>query len=153
MEKTITLDNLDKNILNTLMHDARTPFLEIARKNNVSGPTIHQRMAKLEAMGIIDSIKLIVKPDKMGYHLTVFIGVFLEKGSLNDHTIQILKEIPEVTECYYTTGNYSLFLKLRCRNTEHLMEILNKRIQPIQGVERTETIISLEQSINRQIVP
>ncbi len=153
MDKKLHIDNLDRKILKTLMADARTPFLEIARANDVSGPTIHQRMTKLESIGIIDSIKLIVRPEKMGYSLTVFIGVFLEKGSLYDHTIKILKEIPEVTECYYTTGNYSLFLKLLCRNTEHLMEILNKRIQPIEGIVRTETIISLEQSINRQIEP
>ena len=153
MKNNLYIDPLDKSILKSLMNDARTPYLELARANKVSGPNIHQRINKLESMGIIAATKLIVKPEKLGYNITVFIGVFLEKGSLYQDTLKILKKIPEITECYYTTGNYSLFMKLLCKSTEHLMEILNTKIQPIPGVERTETIISLEQSINRQIEP
>ena len=153
MQNNLYIDPLDKSILKSLMHDARTPYLEIARTNKVTGPTIHQRINKLESTGIISGTKLIVNHKKLGYSITVFIGVFLEKGSLYEETLKILKKIPEITECYYTTGNYSLFLKLLCKSPEHLMEILNKKLQPIPGVERTETIISLEQSINRQIEP
>lgn len=153
MEDKLYIDALDKSILKTLMEDARTPFLEISRQNKVSGATIHQRMNKLEQAGVVTGTKLIINPEKLGYTITVFIGIFLEKGNIYKEAIAVLKTIPEVTECYYTTGNYSIFAKLLCRSTEHLMSILNEKIQIIPGVQRTETMISLQQSINRQIIP
>lgn len=153
MEDKLHIDPLDKSILKTLMEDARTPFLEIARMNKVSGATIHQRMNKLETAGVVTGTKLTVNPAKLGYNITVFIGIFLEKGSLYKDAIAVLKKIPEVTECYYTTGNYSIFAKLLCKSTEHLMSILNEKVQIIPGVQRTETMISLQQSIDRQIIP
>lgn len=153
MDDKLHIDALDKAILKTLMEDARTPYLEIARDNKVSGATIHQRINKMEHSGVIAGTKLIIKPEKLGYNIAVFIGIFLEKGSHYKDTIAILNKIPEITECYYTTGNYSIFAKLLCKSTEDLMNILNEKIQVIPGVQRTETMISLQQSIDRQIEP
>ena len=134
-----------------LMEDARKPILQIANKIGISGAAIHQRLRKLEDAGVIASSKLIVDNKVLGYKTMAFIGIYLDKASSNAEAVKELKKIPEVLECHYTTGNWSILIKMICRDNEHLMQLLNKKIQPIDGVSRTETFISLEQQIERQI--
>ncbi|WP_378186303.1 Lrp/AsnC ligand binding domain-containing protein [Aquimarina sp. W85] len=148
---TITIDGIDKEILRSLMEDARKPILEIGRKIGISGAAIHQRLKKLEASGLIAGSKFIIDPKVLGYKTMAFVGVFLDKAVSNPTAVRQLKEIPEVIECHYTTGNWSIFLKILCKDNEHLMTVLNKNIQAIEGVSRTETFISLNQQIDRQI--
>ena len=133
------------------MQDARKPILQIANKIGISGAAIHQRIRKLEEAGVIASSKLIINNKILGYKTMAFIGVYLEKASSNAEAVKELKKIPEVLECHYTTGNWSILIKIICKDNEHLMQLLNKKIQPISGVSRTETFISLEQQIERQI--
>lgn len=145
------IDKLDKQILRLLMQDVTRPYTDIAKELNVSGGTIHVRMKKLTEMGVVKGAQLLINPTAVGFDICAFIGVFLEKGSEYKETVKKLKEIPEVVELHYTTGAYSMFAKIVCRDTNHLREVLNEKLQPIEGVQRTETLISLEESINRQI--
>ncbi len=145
------IDKTDRAILALLLDDARMAYTEIAQKLIVSAGTIHVRMKKLEQMGVVKGSELIVDPAKLGFDLTAFIGVFLEKGVNYNQVIPELKKIDEILEAYYTTGGYSIFLKIVCANTNHLREVLNEKIQAVQGIQRTETMISLEQSIRRRI--
>lgn len=145
------IDDLDRDILNLLIEDAKTPYTEIAAKLIVSPGTIHVRMKKLEDLGIVVKSTLIVDPIKLGYDMTAFLGVYLEHGSDYELVIEQLEKIPEVVEAYFTTGDYSIFLKIHCRNTQHLYDLLNHKIQSIKSVIRTDTLISLAESIKRQI--
>lgn len=147
----IIIDGIDKEILRALMDDARTPILEIARLVGISGAAIHQRLKKLESSGLIIGSKFIVNPTVLGYTTMAYVGVYLDKAMNNPEAVRQLQKIPEVLECHYTTGNWSIFLKLLCKDNAHLMEVLNKSIQSISGVSRTETFISLDQQIDRQI--
>ena len=147
----VVIDGIDKKILRSLISDARTPILEIARNVGISGAAIHQRLRKLGKSGLIAGSKFVINPKVLGYHTMAFIGVFLDKAMSNPKAVKQLEAIPEVIECHYTTGNWSIFLKILCRDNSHLMEVLNKEIQAISGVSRTETFISLEQQIERQI--
>lgn len=147
----IEIDGIDKEILRDLMKDARKPILQIANKIGISGAAIHQRLRKLEQAGVIAGSKFVVNTKILGYSTAAFIGIYLEKASNNPDVVKELKKIPEVLECHYTTGNWSILIKIICRDNEHLMQLLNKKIQPIKGVSRTETYISLEQQIERQI--
>ncbi|AXT52311.1 AsnC family transcriptional regulator [Aquimarina sp. BL5] len=148
---SVKIDGIDKEILRNLMEDARRPILEIARKIGISGAAIHQRLRKLEGSGLIAGSKFIIDPKVLGYKTMAFVGVYLDKAVSNPKAVKQLKDIPEVIECHYTTGNWSIFIKILCRDNEHLMNVLNKEIQAIEGVSRTETFISLDQQINRQI--
>ncbi|KGO87292.1 transcriptional regulator [Flavobacterium rivuli WB 3.3-2 = DSM 21788] len=147
----IEIDGIDKEILRYLMEDARKPILQIASKIGISGAAIHQRLRKLETAGVIAGSKFIVNTRILGYTTMAFVGIYLDKASSNSETVKELRKIPEVLECHYTTGNWSILIKMICRDNEHLMQLLNKKIQPIDGVSRTETFISLEQQIERQI--
>ena len=147
----IEIDGIDKEILRDLMDDARKPILQIANKIGISGAAIHQRLRKLEQAGVISGSKFIVDTKVLGYSTMAFIGIYLEKASSNPEVVKELKKIPEVLECHYTTGNWSILIKIICRDNEHLMQLLSKKIRPIDGVSRTETYISLEQQIERQI--
>lgn len=147
----VEIDGIDKEILRDLMQDARKPILQIANKIGISGAAIHQRIKKLEEAGVISGSKFIVNNKVLGYKTMAFIGVYLEKAASNFEAVKELKKIPEVLECHYTTGNWSILVKIICKDNEHLMQLLNKKIQPINGVSRTETFISLEQQIERQI--
>jgi len=147
----IEIDGIDKEILRDLMEDARKPILQIANKIGISGAAIHQRLRKLEQAGVISGSKFVVDTKVLGYSTMAFIGIYLEKASNNPEVVKELKKIPEVLECHYTTGNWSILIKLICKDNEHLMQLLNKKIQSINGVSRTETYISLEQQIERQI--
>ncbi len=145
------IDGIDKEILRNLMEDARKPILEIARKIGISGAAIHQRLRKLESSELITGSKFIINPKVLGYKTMAFVGVYLDKAVNNPMAVKQLEGIPEVIECHYTTGNWSIFIKILCKDNEHLMKVLNKNIQAIEGVSRTETFISLDQQIDRQI--
>lgn len=133
------------------MEDARKPILEIARDIGISGAAIHQRLRKLEVAGVISGSKFIINPKALGYTTMAYVGIFLDRAMSNPKAVTALKKIPEVLECHYTTGNWSILIKVLCKDNEHLMQVLNKNIQQIEGVSRTETFISLNQQINRQI--
>jgi len=147
----VKIDGIDKKILRYLMEDARKPILEIARNIGISGAAIHQRLRKLESSGLLVGSKFIINPKVLGYSTMAYIGIYLDKAMTNPRAVKQLEEIPEVLECHYTTGNWSILIKVLCRDNEHLMQVLNKKIQQIDGVSRTETFISLDQQIDRQI--
>ena len=151
VNEEIAIDGIDKIILRELMTDARKPILEIARKVGISGAAIHQRLRKLEKAKLITGSRFIIDPKILGYNTMAFIGIYLDRAMSNPKAVKQLEEIPEVIECHYTTGNWSVFIKILCKNNEHLMHLLNKKIQAIDGVSRTETFISLNQQIERQI--
>lgn len=150
-EKDLHIDGIDKIILKNLMSDARAPILGIAREVGISGAAIHQRLRKLEKSGLLMGSKFILNPKVLGYKTLAFMGIFLDSASTYKEAIKRLKEINEVIESHYTTGNYAIFIKVLCKDNEHLMQVLNKEIQSIKGVARTETFISLDQQIDRQI--
>lgn len=148
---TLHIDGIDKKILRALMEDARTPILEIARNVGISGAAIHQRLRKLEKSGLISGSKFIINPKVLGYTTMAFVGVYLDKAVSNPEAVKQLKKVPEVLECHYTTGHWSIFIKVLAKDNEHLMHVLNTQIQSINGVSRTETFMSLQQQIDRQI--
>ncbi|MBO6605643.1 Lrp/AsnC ligand binding domain-containing protein [Psychroserpens sp.] len=151
VNQSIQIDGIDKKILRALMADARTPILEIARLVGISGAAIHQRLRKLEKSGLISGSKFVINPKVLGYTTMAFIGIFLDKAVSNPQAVKQLQKIPEVLECHYTTGDWSIFIKVLCKDNAHLMHVLNHDIQSITGVSRTETFISLDQQIERQI--
>ena len=151
MNKNYDIDNVDLKILALLTEDAKMPYTEVAKRVFVSGGTVHVRMRKMEEIGIVNGTTLKMDYSKMGYDITAFLGIYLEKSSLYDAVIKRLYNIPEVVKIHYTTGNYNVFIKLHCKDTNHLKDVLHYKIQQIEGIERTETIISLEESLNRHI--
>jgi Lrp/AsnC family transcriptional regulator, regulator for asnA, asnC and gidA len=151
MNKNYDIDNVDLKILSLLAEDAKMPYTEVAKKVFVSGGTVHVRMRKMEEMGIVRGTTLNMDYSKMGYDITAFLGIYLEKSSLYDEAIKHLEKIPEIVKIHYTTGNYNIFVKMHCKDTRHLKDVLHDKIQIIEGIERTETIISLEESLNRHI--
>ena len=151
MNQKLIIDKIDKKILSYLMNDARISFLSIAKECNISSAAINQRVKKMTEAGIIKGSKFMIAPKVLGYDICAFIGVYLDKAHAYKSVVNELKKINEIVECHYTTGNYAIFLKLYCKNNEHLMKILIDTIQNIEGVSRTETFISLEQTIERQI--
>jgi Lrp/AsnC family transcriptional regulator for asnA, asnC and gidA len=151
MEENFHIDALDKKILTIIQGNARVPFLEVARECNVSGAAIHQRVQKLSKMGVITGSEFIVDPKKIGYHTCAYIGIFLEKAGMYKQVVDQLRDIPEIVQCDYTTGNYSIFIKVYTRDNEHLKVILADKLQSIQGIARTETFICLEETLNRHL--
>ncbi len=151
MNKKFHIDTLDRKILSILTKDARVTFLEVARKCHVSGAAIHQHVKRLTRLGIIEGSEYIVNPKTIGYSTCAYIGIFLEQAGLYSRVVEDLLNIPEITQCHYTTGNYSIFIKIYARDNDHLRHILAEKLQNIKGVSRTETFISLEESINRQL--
>lgn len=145
------IDNLDRKILNHIVRNARTPSKDIAVACGVSRAAIHQRIARLTEMGVITGSGYYVNAKKLGFNTCTYVGVKLEKGSMYREVVKELEKIPEVVECHFTTGPYSMLIKVYAQDNLHLMELLNDRIQHIVGVTETETLISLEQSLNRQI--
>ena len=144
------LDSVDKEIIYMLMDNAKTSLAHISKNVGISTTAVHQRIKKLEQAGVIENSISFLNPRKIGYKVVSYIGFFLDQPSHYHDAIKALKDVNEVVEAHYTTGNYTIFLKVLCRDNDHLMEILNK-LQKLKGVTRTETIISLEQSINRQL--
>lgn len=151
MYKSLKIDGIDKLILKQLMTDARTPLLQIAKHVGISGAAIHQRIKKLEESGVISGSRYLIDTKILGYKTLSFVGIFLDKAADNKSTVKELNNIPEIIECHYTTGHWSILIKILCLDNEHLMQILAKKIQPIKGVSRTETFISLEQQIDRPL--
>ncbi|WP_026904098.1 Lrp/AsnC ligand binding domain-containing protein [Pedobacter glucosidilyticus] len=149
--QNLEIDNLDIEILSILMNDATTAYTEIAKELIVSGGTIHVRMKKMQDMGIIKGSNLIVDAQKVGYDICAFLGIYLEKGSIYHDAVEKLKQVKEIVELHYCTGAYSMFAKIICRDTTHLRHVLNDQVQAVPGIQRTETFISLEESIKRQI--
>lgn len=144
------LDALDKKILKMIAADARVPFLEVARACNVSGAAIHQRVQKLTALGVLKGSQFIVNPESVGFETCAYIGLYLKDPSSFESVTEQLKKIPEVVECHYTTGQYDMFIKLYARNNHHLLSIIHEKLQPL-NLARTETIISFNEAIQRQL--
>lgn len=149
MSKQI-LDSLDRQILKLISQDARIPFLEVARACNVSGAAIHQRVAKLTNLGIIKGSQFIIDPEKIGYETCAYVGLYLKNPENFDKVVAELKRIPEVVECHYTTGGFDMFIKIYASNNHHLFQIIHDKLQPL-GLSRSETIISFNAAINRQL--
>jgi Lrp/AsnC family transcriptional regulator, regulator for asnA, asnC and gidA len=145
------IDQLDRQIISKLIEDANTPYTDLAKQLFVSSGTIHVRMNKLEKMGLVKGATLKIDYHKLGYDITAFLGIYLDKSSLYDDVAKQLEAIPEIVEAHYTTGLYSIFVKIMCRDTNHLRDILHDKIQKINGIQRTETFIALDESINRSI--
>lgn len=151
MSKNSDIDKLDRQILSVLMTDAKTPYTDIAKQLYVSGGTIHVRMKKLEQLGIVKGANLVVDYSKLGYDICAFLGIYLDKSSMYDEVVKQLIGITEIVDAHYTTGLYNIFAKIVCQDTNHLRKVLHDKIQTIAGIQRTETFISLEESINRPI--
>ena len=147
----VVIDAIDRKILKYLITNARMPFLEIARKCGISGAAIHQRIQRMMDMGVITGSGYNVSAKMLGYRTCTFIGVNLESGAMYHKVVPELQKIPEVVECHFTTGPYTMLIKLFARDNEHLMELLNSKIQTIPGVTGTETLISLDHSIHRRL--
>ena len=145
------LDELDEQILGLIANNARIPFLEVARACNVSGAAIHQRIQRLMSQGIIKGSEFVIDPEKIGLETCAYVGLYLKDPGQFDEVVKALEQIPEVVECHFTTGPYTMMVKLYARDNEQLMDLLNNKLQGINGVMSTETLISLEQSIKREI--
>ena len=144
------LDSLDYKILKMLSADARKPYLEIARVCNVSGAAIHQRIQKLYNMGVINGSITLISPSAVGYETCAYVGIFLNDSSRFEEVVQHLKEMPEVIECYFTTGKYDMFVKIFARNNDHLLSLIHDKFLQL-GLGRTETLITFKEVFKRQI--
>jgi Lrp/AsnC family transcriptional regulator, regulator for asnA, asnC and gidA len=151
MAAKLNLDKLDLQIIQEMLNDAGTSYADMGKKLFVSGGTIHVRIKKLEEQGIIKNTKINVDLKLLGYDVIAFIGIFLEKSSLYDVVANELKRIPEIVRVNYTTGNYSMFAEIVCKDINQLRNVLHDELQKIKGIERTETLISLQESFNRTI--
>lgn len=146
-----TLDKLDYQIIHEMMEDAEISYADLGKKLFVSGGTIHVRIKKLYEMGIVKGSRLEVDIKQLGYDVIAFIGIYLEKSSLYDTVAKDLKKIPELVRLNYTTGNYSMFAEIVCKDINQLRFVLHDTLQKIKGIERTETLISLEESFVRNV--
>lgn len=151
MKNSFQIDSLDRKILSILTKNARAPFLEVARACNISGAAVHQRVQRLIKLGIISGSQFNVDPKKLGYKTCAFIGIFLDNAALFNSVSEKLIRIPEITQCHYITGEYAMFLEVYTRDNDHLRAVLADKIQAIKGVARTETFISLNVLIDRQM--
>ena len=148
MEK---IDKLDKKILSILSKNARMPFKDVANECGVSRAAIHQRVQKLIEDGVITGSGFNVNPKSLGYHTCTYVGITLERGNMYKKVVEQIVLIPEIVEVHFTTGPYTMLIKLYARDNEQLMDLLNNKLQGIPGVVSTETLISLEQSLKREI--
>lgn len=148
MEK---IDNLDKKILSILSKNARIPFKDVAAECGVSRAAIHQRVQHLLDNGVITGSGFDINPKSLGYSTCTYVGITLERGSMYNNVVERIQQIPEIVECHFTTGPYTMLVKLYAKDNEQLMYLLNGQLQGIPGVVATETLISLEQSIRREI--
>jgi hypothetical protein BACCOPRO_02427 len=144
------IDNLDTKILQMLVDNGRKPFLEIARECGVSGAAIHQRIAKLQATNILEGSRALIKPTTLGYDTCAFIGIFLKEPDKFNEVVERLKEVPEVVECHFTTGEYDMLIKIYARDNEHLLHLIHERLQPL-GLMRTETLVSFREVFSRAL--
>jgi Lrp/AsnC family transcriptional regulator for asnA, asnC and gidA len=151
MGAKLNLDKLDLQIISEMMEDAQISYADLGKKLFVSGGTIHVRIKKLQEHGIVKGTKLNVDLKALGYDITAFVGIFLEKSSLYDTVAKDLRNIPEIVRLNYTTGNYSMFIEVVCKDINQLRFVLHDALQKIKGIERTETFISLDESFNRKV--
>ncbi|MBS1627932.1 MAG: Lrp/AsnC ligand binding domain-containing protein [Bacteroidetes bacterium] len=151
MTTSLNIDKLDLQIIQAMMENADISYADLGKKLFVSGGTIHVRMKKLEDQKLIKGKKLSVDFKAMGYDVIAFIGIYLEKSSLYDNVAKELKKISEIVRLNYTTGNYSIFAEIICKDIQQLKLVLHDKLQNIKGIERTETFISLEESLNRNV--
>lgn len=149
--QNVTLDAIDRKILKFLIKNARMPFLEIARECGISGAAIHQRIRKLDEAGVILGSRLIVDPKMLGFDVCAHISITLKDPQLLKQTVEHLKEVPEIVECHFITGQGNILVKLYCLDNEHLMRTIFDGILRIQGVSTTETYISLQEVFQRQV--
>lgn len=151
MAGKLNLDKLDLQIIHEMLGNAEVPYAELGKKLFVSGGTIHVRIKKLEELGIVKGKRIKVDLKLLNYDITAFVGVFLEKSSLYDSVAKELESIPQIVRLNYTTGNYSMFIEIVCKDINELRSILHDDLQNIKGIERTETFISLDEGINRNV--
>ena len=144
------LDELDGKILKLIVNNARIPFLEVARECNVSGAAIHQRVQKLTKAGILKGSEFIVDVEKIGYSTCAYIGLFLSQADSYNEIVAALQKVPQVVECYYTTGKYDLRIKVYAENNQKLLQFIQEKIMPL-GLARTETLVCLKESIKRKL--
>ena len=152
MNPKLNLDKLDLQIIQGMMEDAEVSYADLGKKLFVSGGTIHVRIKKLEELGVVKGKKLSVDLKELGYDVIAFIGIYLEKSSLYDSVAKELKKVPQIVRLNYTTGNYSMFAEIVCKDIQQLRYVLHDELQKIKGIERTETFISLEESLVRNVV-
>lgn len=152
MNPKLNLDKLDLQIIQEMMEDAEVSYADLGKKLFVSGGTIHVRIKKLEELGVVKGKKLSVDLKELGYDVIAFIGIYLEKSSLYDSVAKELKKVPQIVRLNYTTGNYSMFAEIVCKDIQQLRFVLHDELQKIKGIERTETFISLEESLVRNVV-
>ena len=152
MAGKLNLDKLDLQIIQEMMEDAEVSYADLGKKLFVSGGTIHVRIKKLEELGVVKGKKLSVDLKELGYDVIAFIGIYLEKSSLYDSVAKELKKVPQIVRLNYTTGNYSMFAEIVCKDIQQLRYVLHDELQKIKGIERTETFISLEESLVRNVV-
>lgn len=145
------IDATDYRILGFLIKNARMPFLEIARECGVSGAAIHQRVKRLEANGVISGSRLLVKPQALGLNVCAFVSIALSEASKYQEVVQHLTMIPEIVECHFVTGKYTLLVKMYCCDNDHLMEVLLNQMQKIPYIQATDTMIALDETIDRQV--
>ena len=153
MNIAVRVDDLDRDILNALMTDARVPYAEMAKRFNVSPATVHVRVEKMRASNIITGTEVIVNPKLLGYDVCCFIGINLYAARDYHSALEKLNQLDEVVEAYYTTGAYNIFVKLMCHSIEELQHVLINKLQAIEEVQSTETLISLQNPINRNVKP
>lgn len=146
-----SLDKLDLQIIQSMMLDAEISYADLGKQLFVSGGTIHVRIKKLEELGIVRGKRLAVDMKVLGYDVIAFIGIYLEKSSLYDSVADALQKIPQIVRLNYTTGNYSMFAEIICKDIQQLRFVLHDELQKIKGIERTETFISLEESFSRNV--
>ena len=146
-----SLDKLDLQIIQAMMQDAEVSYADLGKQFFVSGGTIHVRIKKLEELGVVQGKRLAVDLKVLGYDIIAFIGIYLEKSSMYDNVAQALKAIPQVVRVIYTTANYSMFVEIVCKDIQQLRFVLHDELQKIKGIERTETLISLEESFSRNV--
>jgi Lrp/AsnC family transcriptional regulator for asnA, asnC and gidA len=151
MAHKLNLDKLDLQIIHEMMANAQISYADLGKKLFVSGGTIHVRIKKLEEAGIVKGTRLSVDIKQLGYDVIAFIGIYLEKSSMYDSVARELQKIPEIIRLNYTTGNYSMFAEIICKDISQLRFVLHDELQKIKGIERTETFISLEESISRNV--
>ncbi len=151
MNKELNIDKLDLQIIQAMMLNANISYADLGKKLFVSGGTIHVRIKKLQQLNVIKGTKLYVDHKLLGYDVIAFIGIYLEKSSLYDSVAKELKKIPQIVRLNYTTGNYSMFAEVVCKDIAELKLFLHDELQKIKGIERTDTIISLEESFVRDV--
>lgn len=152
MSKKLTLDKLDYQIINEMIADSQISYADLGKKLFVSGGTIHVRIKKLQEIGIITGTRMTVDIKELGYDVIAFVGIYLLKSSMYEEVAKELKKIPQIVRLNYTTGTYSMFAEIVCKDIQQLKQVLHDKLQYIKGIERTETLISLEESFSRNVL-